>query len=256
MNLDKSQTKTEISEIEFNWEKIVKKVKLRKEELISNSSNVVKREIGRTSTTDERIEPEIMQPTDYMYYPATTSPNSPVGDADEGPDRNVIQLVQGIKDKTIEGKNLTQDERRIVVNSLRLAGQTQDSIADLLQVSRRTIVNDYKVLRQQAALSIASKETNELAGEVYEVAKTCIRKAMKAGKYKTVSTIMRDMVEVLQSMGLVYRAPKTSMQANLIGSLHNRQGYHKYMDTIGEDKGKVIEVLDCMFEAISTDRLN
>ena len=258
MSIDESENTTIIREIEFNWERVVEKANLRREVLIQNSPKVVQREIGRTSTTDELIEPEITIPDTNMHYPISTSSAMALPqEVDDGPDRNVIQIVKAIQSKEVVGKDLTIDERRMVVNSLRLSGQTQDSISELLGLSRRTIVNDYKVLRQQAALSIANKETSEIAGEVYEVAKSCIRKALQAGHYKTVSTIMRDMVELLQSMGLVYRAPKTSMQASLHGSIQgHRQGYHKYMDTIGEDKSKVVDVLDCMFDAITKDQLN
>jgi hypothetical protein len=228
-----------ISEIEFNWERVLKTAHEKRDALISNAPKVVIREPTSNTTT-------------YDVVPSSNQ----VQVEDDGPDRNVIEIVTGIKNKELCGKDLTTDERRLVVNSLRLSGQTQDSIADLLQVSRRTIVNDYRIIRQQAALEISSKETTEIAGEVYQVAQACIRKALKAGHYKTVSTVMRDMVELLQSMGLVYRAPKTSMQASLIGNLGNRQGYHKYITTIGDDKDKVIDVLDHMFGAISEDRIS
>lgn len=173
-----------------------------------------------------------------------------------GPERNAVELLQGIKAKEISGNKLTIDERRLVVKSMRELGQTQDAIAELLKVSRRTIVNDYRVLRHEQALAIQSTETNEIAGEVYAVAKTCIRRALQAGSFKTVSTIMRDMVEVLQSLGILYRAPKTSMQATMHGDMPGRHtGYHKYMEGIGGDKNKVIDVLDCMFDAIGNDQI-
>jgi len=172
-----------------------------------------------------------------------------------GPDQNAIALLKRIKNNLITGKDLDQEERRLVVRSLRLAGQTQDSIAELLGVSRRTIVSDCKYLRQMAAMEIQQTDTTEIAGDVYQTAKQAIRKAMAAGHYKTVSTIMRDMVELLQSMGLVYRAPKTSMQANLNANMSSRKGYQKYIETIGNDKDKVVEVLDCMFDALSNDNV-
>ena len=250
MSLDKKSETTTIREIEFNWERVVERANIKKQELIQNAPKVTSRQF-------EQI-PQITDSSKNDKYPITTSANAVVARDDDGPDRNVIEIIKGIKNNNLVGKDLTIDERRMVVNSLRMSGHTQDSISDLLQISRRTIVNDYRHLRQQAALQIASKETNEIAGEVYEVAKSCIRKALKAGHYKTVSTIMRDMVEVLQSMGIIYRAPKTSMQASLYGSINsgNKQGYHKYMEAIGDDKNKVVEVLDCMFNAITDDRLN
>ena len=178
------------------------------------------------------------------------------GDESLGPDRNAVTLLKALKLGETTGKELTIDERRLVVTSMKELGQTQDAIADLLKVSRRTIVNDYKVLRQEQALSIAKTETHEVAGEVYSTAKTCIRRALAAGSFKTVSVIMRDMVETLQSLGVLYRAPKTSMQATGHFDLPGRnKGYQQYMDTIGEDKNKVIDALDCMFSAIDNGTL-
>jgi transposase len=175
---------------------------------------------------------------------------------ESGPDKNAVTLLKAIKEGRTSGKDLTIDERRLVVSSLKELGQTQDAISDILKVSRRTIVSDYKALRKQAALAIQQTDAHELAGEVYSTAKACIRRALQAGHFRTVSRVMKDMVEVLQSLGVVYRAPKTSMQAQWHGTLPgNNTGYHKYIETIGEDKNKIVEVLDCMFNAIDTNNI-
>ena len=257
--IDEKITDPEIAQVEFDWERVKNKAMENRDKLITNTPKVMTRDIPTTGTTDMRVEPDIL-PSEkgvVVYSDTRTRYAEPqVVVDDDGPDKNVIQIVKGIKEEKFTGKDITIDERRLVVKSLKLSGQSQDAIAELLNISRRTIVNDYKVIRQEAALSIATTETNEIAGEVYAVAKTCIRKAMAAGHFKTVSTITRDMVELLQSIGLVYRAPKASVQASLIGSLNSKQGYHKYMDAIGDDKNKVIDVLDCMFEAITKDQVN
>lgn len=323
--LDKSKSRPSIAEIEFNWERVKKKASSKREELVNNSPNVVRRQVNTiadplppkypnkestTSTTDTIIDPytsieiqskkssmetdlQANEPIQTTDKPTTIdnsyidnesngthnrgthnhellgthnpellprpSPQRSITPACEellGPEENAVDIIKGIKSGRLTGKELTVDERRLVVQSMKELGQTQDAIADLLKVSRRTIVNDYRVLRQQQALAIQNTDTAEIAGEVYDVAKTCIRRALQAGSYRTVSVVMRDMVEVLQSLGILYRAPKTSMQASLHGRLpgHNT-GYQKYIDGIGNDKGKVIEVLDCMFDAIDNDSI-
>jgi len=254
MTLDKRTNSSEIVDIHFTWERVVEKANASRDKLLANAPKAFpRREVGRTRTTDTLVEPELLPST--VKTPTIPAPLMPI--SDEGPDRNSLEIIKMIRDKETTGKDITTDERRMVVNHMRMSGQTQDSIAELLEVSRRTIVNDYKVLRQQAALEISTVETSEIAGEVYEVARTCIRRALAEGSFKTVSVVMRDMVEVLQSMGMVYRAPKTSMQGLLHGSLAggSRQGYHKYIETIGDDKSKVVEVLDHMFNAILEDRV-
>jgi DNA-binding CsgD family transcriptional regulator len=171
-----------------------------------------------------------------------------------GPDTNAIDLLTKIKNKELSGKDLQKDERSIVVKALRMNGQTQDSIAAVLGVSRRTIVNDCRELRHMAALEIQNTDTAVIAGEVYEVGRAAMRKALAKGHIKSVSTIMKDMVELLQSMGMVYRAPKTSMQATMHGQMNGQKGYEKYMQTIGDDTDGVVHVLDRMFDAISTSK--
>jgi predicted transcriptional regulator len=318
--LDKSNSRPSIAEIEFNWERVKKKASSKREELVNNSPNVVRRQVNTiadplppkypnkestTSTTDTITDPytsieiqskkssmetdlranEPIQTTDnkpttidnsyidnesngthnpqlgtqstqLLPRPSPQGSITPSCEENLGPEANAVEIIKGIKAGELSGKELTVDERRLVVKSMKELGQTQDAIADLLKVSRRTIVNDYKALRQQQALAIQNTDTAEIAGEVYDVAKTCIRRALQAGSFRTVSVVMRDMVEVLQSLGILYRAPKTSMQASLHGRLpgHNT-GYQKYIDGIGNDKGKVIEVLDCMFDAIDKDSI-
>jgi len=327
--LEKKITTETVREIEFNWERVKKKATDKREKLVSNNPNILKRNqptsnknisSAKTSTTDLRINPytniqsqvqasknkntlptstpnpisgESKHKLPYTNIDIPSNINEPIDIANKqsdtlqpellprasaqqgstslaetsnrevelydeslGPERNAVALLQGISEKSISGKELTTDERRLVVKSMKELGQTQDAIAELLTVSRRTIVSDYKVLRQEESLLIQKTETSEIAGEVYSVAKTCIRRALQAGHFKTVSVIMRDMVEVLQSLGIIYRAPKTSMAATMHGQIPGASsGYQKYMGIIGEDKTKVVEVLDCMFNAIDKDEV-
>ena len=309
--LEKNKDLSEVDQITFNWERVKKKASSKREELVNNSPNVMKRpavntlaaKSGTPSTTDTLTDPYTniaiqkrqMEASNPIPSPPPNYTNpynndtiqddiiqddthtngthtndllplaSPQGSLDSwqssceeqlGPVRNAVELLQGVKAKEISGSDLTVDERRLVVRSMKELGQTQDAIAELLKVSRRTIVNDYRVLRHEQALAMQQTDTHEVAGEVYSVAKTCIRRALQAGSFRTVSVVMRDMVEVLQSLGVLYRAPKTSMQATMHGDLPGRRiGYHKYMDGIAGDKNKVVEVLDCMFDAIGNGQI-
>jgi predicted transcriptional regulator len=335
--LEKNTPMPQIDQIEFNWERVKKKAASRREELVTNAPNIIKRPIVNTrssididpipNTNTPHIQASQPDPShdtlshttpkrppvgtnDTLYDPSysidrsikdmgmtsdshtppvlpsdsptskllpsdshtpsvlpRTSPHEVTSEGDTsialtsnellGPDKNAVELLRSLKNKETTGRDLTMDERRLVVRSMKELGSTQDSIADLLEVSRRTVVADYKVLRTEQALVIAKTDTEEIAGEVYDVAKTCIRRALAAGSFKTVSVIMRDMVEVLQSLGVLYRAPKTSMQAQLHGSIPgSNKGYNRYMEGIGEDKNKVVELLDCMFNAIDKGQIN
>jgi hypothetical protein len=95
-----------------------------------------------------------------------------------------------------------------------------------------------------------------VGAEVKQIAQACIVNAMKQKKYKTVSNIMRDMVELLQSLGIVYRAPKTSQQLSLIARANLKTtGYQKYMNAVGEDSDSVCNVLDDLMTCIATGEL-
>lgn len=167
-----------------------------------------------------------------------------------GPDRNSFSLLQGIKSGSVDPAKLELDERRIVVKALKESGRTQDEIAAMLQVSRRTIVSDYRWLRDAAALEVRNIDQYTIAGEVYAVGSICIQKALSEGLYKTVSQVLRDMVELLQSLGVVYRAPAQLRSMQLTGNVPLQQSFLKYMDTISGQEDKVINVLQAMMQGI------
>jgi len=162
-------------------------------------------------------------------------------------------LLEDISTGKITGKDLTIDERRLLVQFLKVeGGKTQDQISKVLQVSRRTVVNDFKFLREQSALAMERLSHLDLGGEIYDVAMAALRKAFSAGQYKTVSTIIRDLVETLQGLGLVYRAPLTSKQMQFRATADMGQaGYAKYMDQIDGERDRVVAALDEMVSTLA-----
>lgn len=163
-------------------------------------------------------------------------------DIELGPSSNSYNLIQGIKSGSIDISSLSADERRIVVKALREQGRTQDEIAAMLKVSRRTIVADCHWLRMAAAQEVKKLDVYLVAGEVYSTAQAIMQKAIQEGMYKTVSTVMRDMVEILQSLGIIYRAP-TQMRSMNMNVTASPQAFMKYMETISGEEDKVIAVL-------------
>jgi hypothetical protein len=159
-------------------------------------------------------------------------------------------LLRAIQSGNLAASELDTDERRVIVNILKNQGRTQDEISAMLQVSRRTIVSDYKWLRLRAAEEVRSLDTYDLAGEIYDQAQNAIQKALRAEKFRTVSQILRDMLEMMQSLGVVYRAPTTSKVASIVGHVQAHQGYTKYMETVGDEKERVVDVLKAMMTSI------
>ena len=173
-----------------------------------------------------------------------------------GPERSGLTLLRAIQAGSLAATELDSDERRVVVRILKEQGRTQDEISALLQVSRRTIVSDYKVMRAQAAEFMRGVETYDIAGEIYESSQNAIQKALADNKFRTVSQILRDMVEMLQSLGVLYRAPTTSKVSSIVGHVQSHQGYTKYMNTIGDEKEHVVDVLKSLMHHIETGEVN
>lgn len=171
---------------------------------------------------------------------------------EEGPDTSAIQLYKELDEGHRTPEEFTSDERRLVVKLLKSMGKTQDEVAMMLKVSRRTVVNDYRWLREQAALALQSMDQFLLGGEVYETAMHCIGKAIAEKRFRTVSIVMRDMVEMLQSLGLIYRAPRTQKSLSLVASAQlQRTGFHRYMERIGDEKDEVVAVYDELMRVIA-----
>lgn len=170
---------------------------------------------------------------------------------EDSPAANAIDLLKAIKDNEVTGKDISADERRLVVSLLRNAGQTQDQISSVLQIARSTVIADIKVLRERAAMQIAAMGSPEFAGDIWLTSHNLINKATQEKMYRTASSIMKDMYELLQSIGVVPRMPKTVKSLTLTARLDaSRRGFGKYMDTIGDEKATVECVLDELMECI------
>jgi predicted transcriptional regulator len=211
---------------------------------------------SQTNSLNTRNQPSLFPRASTGENPELIDESLIVTDTGLGPDRSGLTLLRAIQTGALAATELDGDERRVVVKILRDQGRTQDEISALLQVSRRTIVSDYRMLRTQAAEFVRTLETYDIAGEIYESSQNAIQKALAGEKYRTVSQILRDMVEMLQSLGILYRAPTTSKVASIVGHVQSHQGYTKYMNTIGDEKEHVIDVLKSMMHHIETGEVN
>ena len=168
----------------------------------------------------------------------------------DGSDQSGITLLRAIAAGTLNADDLTVEERRLCVSILKNQGKTQDEISAMLAVSRRTIVSDFKTLKGRSLEVVRALDTWDVAAEVWDKAQACVFGALTDGKYKTVTNIMRDTVEMLQSLGVIYKAPTRSNVASLVGRIQGHQGFTNYLTTIGDEKDQVINVLNQMMEAV------
>ena len=225
----KDDTDAPISkDIEGKWEKLKKDTK----GALKDRAEVILKETPKT---------ELIPSTDKVIMVP----------GEDGPAANAIDLLTKIKEEGITGRDISADERRLVVTLLKNAGQTQDQISSLLQVSRTTITSDYRWLREQAAMQIAAMKSPEFAGDIWMTTHNLINNATQEKMSRTASSIQKDLIELLQSIGVVPRVPKTIKSLSLVGKLNaSRRGFGKYMETIGDEKETVECVLDELMECI------
>ena len=163
-----------------------------------------------------------------------------------------IALAQGIKDGSIDGSSMHTGPRRVVVKMLKEQGLTQDAIAEFIGVTRRTIVNDYKALREEAALAVKEDMTQlNAAGQVRELMETCINQALKKKQPKYAMEIMKEGIELLQSLGILPTVPKLQKSLNLTAHAHMKQSnYSNYMDKIGSNSKEFADVLNQLIASV------
>lgn len=221
----------------------------------SNKPSLLRASDSRNSPAVKDLqEPITHRGESFLPVPGSSGfAGMPQGVISDGPSRNAVELLKGIKEGVITAESLDMEERRVVVKALKDSGQTQDSIAELLKVCRKTIVNDYKWLREQSALHVVALDQYLLAGEVYELAQTLVRRALSEKKFRTASRVMKDMVEMLQDLGVMYRAPRQTIAGNinLYGKM-KQAGYMRYSRVIEGEQDGVVNVLDKLMEAIAS----
>lgn len=179
-----------------------------------------------------------------------SGPEFAAGEEELGPERSAFTLLKAIQSGSIDANEIPQGERRVVVDSLRKQGRTQDEIAALLEVSRRTIVSDYRWLKDKAVDAVRRLDAHDLAAEVHELGMAAVERALYDGKPRMVAQVLRDVIEMLQSLGIVYRAPATSKVSALVGHVPVQQGYSKYLDQVTPEREKVVAVLEKMMDSL------
>lgn len=177
-------------------------------------------------------------------YARDHNEGEPIPVFEKSTDKSSVELVKALIEGRINGKELPREERQLLVLELRRTGRTQDEIASLLRVSRNTIGRDIKALRKGMGEVVAKVDALSLAGEIYDNCMTWISKAVKEGSYRLASLIQKDMVEMLQSLGIVYKAP-TQMDARILeGHVMVQKGFQTYLSQISGEEDKVVAVLD------------
>lgn len=80
--------------------------------------------------------------------------------------RPALSLIRDIQQGTLSPKNLTSEDRQRCVLHLTSEGYSKAEIAEILQVSERTISRDRESIRQSNALQRDPALPGEMAGQL------------------------------------------------------------------------------------------
>lgn len=121
--------------------------------------------------------------------------------------KNAINIFEAINTGILNPHKLKRKERLGLVAFLRNEGQTQEEIAKFLSFCAKTIWLDCRDIKRNAAQLVDEITVKRIGGELMREAEVLISKAKKAKDYKLAWQIRCDLIDKLQSMGFVYRAP-------------------------------------------------
>jgi hypothetical protein len=89
-----------------------------------------------------------------------------------------------------------------------MEGYTQDEIAEVFRVHRQTILRDDKANRKEMAKLVDQVDVEAMAGELIALASQLRAKAIRTKDYSLAWKIQRDLINDLQSLGYLPRAPE------------------------------------------------
>lgn len=118
-------------------------------------------------------------------------------------------LIDQIKSKQLTSKILPRGTRMEIVRVLEFDDRmTHAEIASLLGISDRTVRNDLARIDLEEVHPLKSVSRDRLAGEVFRNARMMISWAYRKNEFDLAWTIQKELIEVLQSLGYVYKAPE------------------------------------------------
>lgn len=120
---------------------------------------------------------------------------------------NPPEVLEGLKNKTFDPKTLDVQSRRCIVDYLFYKViPNETKIAERLKVHRNTIVKDMAAIRSEKSQN--TKFSTEVMGtEYFFHSQTIFEKLMANKKYKEAHDVLTKTLDVLQSLGFVFKKP-------------------------------------------------
>ncbi len=124
----------------------------------------------------------------------------------KGPRRNTIEILKRLRGGELQPDQIKTHERRVCVAYLHLEGYTQDEIAEIFGVCRRTIARDERANRKSLAKLVDDLEVRSVAGGLIGWASHLTAKAIKGKDFGLAWRVQREIVADLQSLGFLPKA--------------------------------------------------
>ncbi len=121
---------------------------------------------------------------------------------------NVVDILNRIREGSLDPKEISVSDRRVCVAYLRLEGYTQEDIAEIFKISRQTIIRDEKANRQEAAKLVDEIDVKSIAGDLIISASHLAAKALREKDYGLAWRIKTELIGKLQSLGYLPRSPE------------------------------------------------
>ncbi len=163
--------------------------------------------------------------------------------------KNAAEVLSMIRDGTLKAAELGANDRRPVVAYLRLEGYSKEDMSRLFDISASTISKDLKLLSKDRTKIMKGISLLEVAGRLQEMAMHLSRKARREGSYSTAWKIEKELIESLQNLGFLYRAPKTLGIASIHANV--QEGHLLLKEKLGDEKDKVVDALGSILSSLS-----
>lgn len=163
---------------------------------------------------------------------------------------NVLDLIAGLKKKTVAGKGLSPETRREVVEYLAAEGVSAAEASRLLGVAARTVRRDLERIREANALKADPGMADRVAGELMNEARAAVARIRRVTREKDAPhgariegekaayQILDQLASRLQSLGHLPTASQ-KVQADLTHHLGETRG----LDELREEVDRIAQIV-------------
>lgn len=179
----------------------------------------------------------------------------------ENKDKPILNLIQQIKDGTVEPSVLTKDERQQCVEVLVLEGYAPSQIAQLVNRSEKTIKRDIAEIRSRNSLTPSMELMKQLVGDLImksEAHQTRLTRLARTNEGSVSERsqaeymawrVVKERTEALQSLGYLPMQPQ-----KVVGDIFHHLSIGEEEKTLAQIEKDILEIEKVAEEAGSLDQ--